>query len=122
MKIKKILVRSIVLPVALIGAVLAISNREVIEIKLWPLPWSLNVPLFVALLAAMFVGALVGGAIVWLGGRRHRSAAREHRRESDRLRRQLGEARAAKTPVPGAALPSAVASPLTPPAAGTRPH
>jgi uncharacterized integral membrane protein len=86
---KKLLVRLVLLPILLIVAVFAISNRAPVELSLWPLPWEADAPLFLVLLATLLIGVLIGAVLVWAGGHRYRSAARHHRRSSERLQRQV---------------------------------
>jgi uncharacterized integral membrane protein len=90
---KKTVLRLILLPIVLIVAVFALSNRQSIDLSLWPLPWEARAPLFVLLLVTLLLGIVIGGGLTWARGHRHRSAAREHRRASERLQRQLDAAR-----------------------------
>ncbi|MGE0660787.1 MAG: lipopolysaccharide assembly protein LapA domain-containing protein [Reyranellaceae bacterium] len=103
MAVRKWLARLIWMPLALLGAVFAIANRETVTISLWPLPWEASLPLFLVLLAVLLLGILVGGLIVWLGGHRYRATARQQTRTSAQLRRQVAELKA--TP-PAQALPA----------------
>ncbi len=90
---KKLLVRLVLLPVLLVAAVFALSNRETVELSLWPLPWAAQAPLFLLLLATLLLGVLIGAGLTWAAGWQHRSNAREHRRNNERLQRQLDAAK-----------------------------
>ena len=84
----------VTLPVALVAILFAISNRGIVTLSLWPLPFTLDTPVYLAALVALLLGFLAGGFIVWNSQRRHRRRAR---RESNRvlyLERELKEAQA----------------------------
>jgi len=98
---KKTVLRLILLPIVLIVAVFALSNRQSIDLSLWPLPWGAQAPLFVLLLATLLLGILIGGGLTWARGHHHRSAAREHRRANERLQRQLDALKQDKPRPPG---------------------
>lgn len=111
----------ITVPVAVAAVLFAISNRELVTLSLWPLPFTLEAPVYLATLVALVVGFLAGGLVAWYSQGRNRRRAR---RSSDRvayLERELKEtqARAAAAekrlaeqsrPVSGPGLP-AVAGP-----------
>jgi lipopolysaccharide assembly protein A len=71
---------------ALVGVIvivmLAVDNREIVEITFWPLPFSLWLPLYALFLVGLFAGALLGGVALWL-------SSRSDRRESRALRRKM---------------------------------
>lgn len=77
------------LPVSLLAAVFAVANRHDLRLQLWPLPWSLDLPVYLAVLVPLVLGMVLGGLAVWLGGHRTRAAARYHRRRAESLERQL---------------------------------
>ena len=77
------------LPVSLLAAVFAVANRHDLRLQLWPLPWSLDLPVYLAVLVPLVLGMVLGGLAVWLGGHRTRVAARHHRRRAESLERQL---------------------------------
>nr|WP_295838164.1 lipopolysaccharide assembly protein LapA domain-containing protein [uncultured Azospirillum sp.] len=84
----------VTIPVALVAILFAISNRGIVTLSLWPLPFTLATPVYLATLVALVVGFLAGGFVVWNSQRRHRRRAR---RESNRvlyLERELKEAQA----------------------------
>jgi uncharacterized integral membrane protein len=71
--------------VALVAAVLALfamSNREAVALGLWPLPFEVDLPLYLAILAALLIGFIAGVLAAWFAGRRWR---RENRRRGRRL-------------------------------------
>ena len=77
------------LPVSLLAAVFAVANRHDLRLQLWPLPWSLDLPVYLAVLVPLVLGMVRGGLAVWLAGHRTRAAARHHRRRAESLERQL---------------------------------
>ena len=85
--------------VALVAAVLAlfaISNREAVALGLWPLPFELDLPLYLAILGALLIGFVAGVGVAWAAGRHRR---REHRRRIAALECELA---AREPPLPGA--------------------
>lgn len=48
------------IPVALVIALFAVSNRAVVALALWPLPDTLDAPLYLVVLAAVLVGFILG--------------------------------------------------------------
>ena len=67
-------------PLLLIGAFFAVANREIVAVDLWPLGGRVNVPLFAALVGALYLGFLLGAMVAWWAGRRARGRGREARR------------------------------------------
>ena len=67
----------------------AVSNRERVEMALWPLPETYQVQLFWVFLLGLVVGAILGGLGAWLGGMRKRRERRQMRRRADELEGQL---------------------------------
>lgn len=57
----------------------ALSNTESVRIGLFPTDLSIELPLSVAILAAMGLGFFLGGLRVWIAALRHRRMAREAR-------------------------------------------
>lgn len=100
------------LPVSLLAVVFAVANRHDLRLELWPLPWSLDLPAYLAVLGPLVLGMVLGGTVTWVAGHRARAAARHHRRRAESLERQLAAAGAAAT------APTNPATALPPPAAG----
>lgn len=89
----------ITIPLALLVVSFAVSNRGMVELTLWPLPFQAWAPIYLVGLLALAVGFLAGGLVAWLAGHRHRANARRQTRRAERLeqdlaaeRRQRGEA------------------------------
>src|SRR5687767_3380348 len=72
-----------------LGVLVAISNREPVELGLWPMHDKLVAPLFVMVVFLLLVGVLVGLMMGWFSNRRHRTLARHRGGEVDRLEREV---------------------------------
>jgi uncharacterized integral membrane protein len=88
----------ILLPLLALAAAFAVANRTGITVSLDPLPFVFDTPIYVALMAAIFVGLIVGGISTWMAARPWRREARRSRRniklleaEVDSLRARLAE-------------------------------
>ena len=85
------------LTVAVLAAVLALfaaSNRQVVPLGLWPLPYIAELPLYLAVLGALAIGALLGAVMSWGAGHRRRRQARRQRRHIAALERELAATQA----------------------------
>lgn len=95
--------------VALVAAALALfaaSNRESAALALWPLPFAVELPLYLAILAAVLTGFVAGALTAWIAGRRGRRELRRRGRRIAALERELAATQArladggAKAPAP----------------------
>jgi uncharacterized integral membrane protein len=84
----------ILLPLLAAAAAFAVANRGPMIVSLDPLPYSFEAPAYVALMAAAFVGLIIGGISTWLAGRRWRRAARLRRRNIKLLEAEVESLRA----------------------------
>lgn len=68
-------------PFLIILALFALSNPEPVKLALWPTDFGLEMPLSLAILAAMAIAFLLGGMVVWLNelGQRRRARRAEER-------------------------------------------
>jgi uncharacterized integral membrane protein len=85
----RILYRAILLVVALLLVLFAISNRERVEVALWPLPYLADIPLYVLMFLCLLIGAAIGGLAAWITGRRGRRELRSRGRRIEALEREL---------------------------------
>ena len=83
-----------ILLLAVMLALFAVANREVVSLGIWPLPFVLRVPLYLAVLAAVLVGFITGALAGWLGGRRMRGERRRRGRRIAALERELAATQA----------------------------
>jgi uncharacterized integral membrane protein len=85
--------------VAVVLALFAVANREAVSIGLWPLPFVLDLPLYLALLAALLIGFAAGALAAWIAGRHGRREGRRRGRRIAALERELA---ATQAQLPGA--------------------
>ena len=71
----------------------ALSNREPVSLGLWPLPFFVDLPLYLLVLSLLLAGFVIGAAATWIGGRRKRRELRRGRRRVEALERELTTAR-----------------------------
>lgn len=81
----------VTIPVALLAVLFAVSNRETVAFGLWPLPFTLDLPLYLAVLGVLVVGFVAGGLVVWVGQHRHRRTARKASARVLQLERDLDD-------------------------------
>lgn len=81
----------ITLPIALFAVLFAISNRDPVTFALWPTPFTLQAPIYLATLLALVVGFVAGGFIAWANQHRNRSRARRAEDRVFYLERELQE-------------------------------
>lgn len=87
----------------LVGVLVAVSNREAVQLGLWPLPQVVVAPLYLVIVGVLLIGILAGLGLGWWAGRHHRRRAREHGRQAQRLDREnarLRETIASHNPPP----------------------
>lgn len=101
------------LPLAVLAVLFAISNRTPVVFELWPLPFELEAPRFLPVLAAALIGFLAGGIIAWFGGSDNRRKARlrgaeaaQARMEALRLSQKLEQLQQAQSAEMKTTLPS----------------
>ncbi|MBM3950719.1 MAG: DUF1049 domain-containing protein [Rhodospirillales bacterium] len=67
-------------PFAAAAATFAAANRTPVAADLWPLPWTVEAPLYLFVLLALLVGFLAGAGVAWASSfaakRRIRAQAR----------------------------------------------
>ncbi|MDI4658279.1 lipopolysaccharide assembly protein LapA domain-containing protein [Xanthobacter autotrophicus] len=78
------------LPLSIVAVALAVANRKSVTLSLDPFSpdapaLSVTLPLFALVFAALILGVLAGGIVVWARQGRFRRAAREARRELKRV-------------------------------------
>ena len=89
-------------PFLLLLVLFALSNRQVVQIGLWPTDYVQEVPLSVAILVAMGLAFLAGALLLWMSALAARHRARRAERTVRLLEAQVQElkARLAETPTP----------------------
>jgi putative membrane protein len=82
------------IPFAAIVVLFALSNRQPVELRLWPFDLVWQAPLSVAVLGASALAFLIGAGIVWMAGLPQRGRARTAIRRAEGLQREVDAARA----------------------------
>jgi hypothetical protein len=96
---------------AALAGLFALNNRGELTVDLWPLGPQTQMPVFVALVGALYIGFLFGAVVAWLAGGVARKRAREMARKAARLDVELQELKAkhagaaVETPQPPIPLP-----------------
>src|SRR4051794_19095277 len=97
----RILFWLLVILLAIALAAFAVSNRGPVAFGLWPFPWLLELPLYLAILGALLLGFLAGALAAWAGGRHSRRELRRQRRRIAALERELAATQAQLAGAPG---------------------
>jgi lipopolysaccharide assembly protein A len=85
----RIFYRAIILACAILLMLFAVSNRETVSLALWPLPFLVDLPLYLLFFLSLLVGAVIGASAARIAGRGTRRELRRHRRRSEALEREL---------------------------------
>ena len=104
----KYLFRGLFLLFILLGALIAVSNSQPVQLALWPLPQQIVMPLYLLVVLLLLLGVLAGLGLGWWAARHHRRRARERGSEAARLDREvtrLRESLAANQATPAAGQP-----------------
>jgi uncharacterized integral membrane protein len=94
---------------AALAGLFALGNRGDVRVDFWPVGPAFEMPVFVALVGALYIGFGLGAAIAWLAQGRTRKRAREATRRAEALARELENLKAADT------RPTPSTSPALPP-------
>jgi uncharacterized integral membrane protein len=89
MKPMKLIGWGIFVIVALIAVAFAIHNHAAQTVDFWPLPYTFKAPLYAVVIVALAFGFVLGAVAAWIGGHRWRKLARQRKRETDTLMREL---------------------------------
>ena len=66
----------------------AVSNRAPVSLGLWPLPFLIDLPVYLLVFLLLLVGFVAGAATAWIAGRRVRRELRRWRRRAEALERK----------------------------------
>ncbi|MBI3197000.1 MAG: DUF1049 domain-containing protein [Rhodospirillales bacterium] len=108
----KILSRALLLLFVLVGVLMAVSNTQLVQLALWPLPHIIVMPVYLLVVGLLLLGVLAGLGLGWWAARHHRRRAREAGSEAARLEREAARLRAglaAQQPTTTAAGPASPA-------------
>jgi uncharacterized integral membrane protein len=73
----KFIYTSITIPLLVLIGIFAAANRESVIYNLFPLPYVLELPLFLLPFLLFIAGFMIGGFVVWNSDRRYRRIIRE---------------------------------------------
>ena len=71
----------ITIPVTILIVVFVLSNRQVVEIDVWPLELSLSGPLYLVMILALILGFVIGAGAMWISAGASRKRARQAERQ-----------------------------------------
>lgn len=83
----------VLLPLSIIVVLFAVSNRAPVTAELFPLPFVMEIPLYLLVLVALLAGLLAGAVLTWVSGHRIRVAARRESKRARQLEKELTELR-----------------------------
>jgi len=83
----------IMAPAFVAVVVFALNNKVPVALDLWPFGLVVEMPIYLAFLAALVVGAVLGGIAAWLGQNRARGVLREQAYAGEVARRELNAER-----------------------------
>ena len=94
----------VTLPATAVAVIFAVANRAPASVDFWPLPWIVDLPVYLLVLGALVLGFFIGAGVAWLSAGKRRRQTRRLRERSDALARQLAELQRRQAPPPGTAL------------------
>ncbi len=89
----KILFWIVVLPLVILATAFAVNNRADVTLNLTPFPYTLMLPVYLAVLLSVLAGFLIGGFVSWLSHGKLRRLLRQRNRHIGDLERELLELR-----------------------------
>ena len=72
----------LVLPATATAVLFAVSNRQQTEVQLWPLPYVIDLPIYIVGLAPLVIGFLIGALTIGYCGIRRRIRRRIREKET----------------------------------------
>jgi len=85
----RILYRAGFLVLAIFLILFAVSNRDTVSVAFWPLPFLVDMPLYLLCVLSLVIGTLIGVATAWMAGHGKRRELRSRRRRIEALEREL---------------------------------
>jgi uncharacterized integral membrane protein len=74
---------------AVILTCFAVSNRQVASLALWPMPYAVDLALYLVVFASLAIGVVAGLVGAWIGARHRRREMRRRARRIEALEREL---------------------------------
>ena len=91
-------------PLVLLLLLFALSNRQMVQVALWPTDWSVDVMLSVVVLGAAAIAFLLGALTVWLSEMARRGRLRRAEQRVALLEEQLRGLKSRNGPNPSVLL------------------
>jgi hypothetical protein len=93
---RRVLAWIILAPVATVALLFAVANRRWVTVSLDPFSaetpaYSVDLPMFLVIFAALILGVIIGGISVWFGKMHWRMAANRAEREVARLKAEKAQ-------------------------------
>lgn len=109
--IMRTLMRIVLAVFIILFVTFAVANRSAVTLNLWPLPFTMSVPLFAAILGAFAAGLLIGTGFAVFSRQRLRMRVRSTERRAERAERAGGADRQVSVVESSAGLPARVETP-----------
>ncbi len=77
------------IPLAVAAVLFAATNHDAVQVGLWPLPWTVELPLYLLALGPLAAGLLAGLALGWIAAAPARKAVRTEKRRARFLEGQI---------------------------------
>ncbi|MBF0094188.1 MAG: LapA family protein [Alphaproteobacteria bacterium] len=87
-------------PLAIIAVAFSVANRDAVRLDLWPLPFSVDIPVYVTVLGSVAFGTVLGWMASWLPAARLRARLRARNARIEELERESGLAGGRPEPDP----------------------
>jgi uncharacterized integral membrane protein len=81
----------ITIPVVVLCVLFAVSNRQEVNLDLWPTGYVLSAPLYLISLGCLALGFFSGALLFWLGGLGARLQRHHLSKEVEKLKKELME-------------------------------
>ncbi len=75
---------------AIIVITLSVGNKDAVTFSLFPLPFVMDIPLYLLILGGALIGLVLGAFRTWLSDGKLRREVRELKRENTKLQGDLG--------------------------------
>jgi uncharacterized integral membrane protein len=85
------------IPTAALAVSFAATNQYLVEIGLWPFPFTFAIAIWLFVFGAFIAGMVVGVVIDWNAERHHRHSAHVYRRRAKELETELARLKASQT-------------------------
>ncbi len=109
--------RVIAFVVLLVLVVFTVTNRGTVNFSLWPLPWTVDISLYLLVLVPSLFGLLVGMVLVGIGRAAMQLRVRRERKQHldvvRDLEQQLAQARAEITQIRNTSVPGPASDPVS---------